>query len=215
MWFGVILVWFEESFKIALSVYCLNTLCPSSLPSWDAWSWLQCRTVFGKIDFSLKKIFFICFYFFLESGEGREKERKRNINVKEKHLWPLIHAPTRDWTYNPGMCPDWESDCWLFALWDNTQPTMPHWSGQSRLFLREIWSVVGKGALNARQPLACIDRYLLAHCINQWFIFVSTWCTCSGGQRSEECKTDRWCESLWGRIKQVNFWHSSDITVMK
>ena len=41
---------------------------------------------------------------FLERGEGREKERERNINV-----WlPLNIPPTGDLARNPGMCPDWE-----------------------------------------------------------------------------------------------------------
>ena len=49
------------------------------------------------------KILFI--YSFIDSGEGREKERERNINV-----WlPLVHPATGDLACNPGMCPDWES----------------------------------------------------------------------------------------------------------
>ena len=40
-------------------------------------------------------------YLFLERGEGREKERERNING-----WlPLMCAPPWDLAYNPGMCP--------------------------------------------------------------------------------------------------------------
>ena len=42
-------------------------------------------------------------HLFLKRGEGREKERKRNID------WlPLIRAPIRDQTCNLGMCPDQE-----------------------------------------------------------------------------------------------------------
>ena len=40
-------------------------------------------------------------YLFLERGEGREKERKRNINCL-----PLVCVPTGDQTLNLGMCPD-------------------------------------------------------------------------------------------------------------
>ena len=43
---------------------------------------------------------------YLKRGEGREKERERNINV-----WlPLTRLPTGDLARNPGMYPDWESN---------------------------------------------------------------------------------------------------------
>ena len=35
-------------------------------------------------------------YLFLERGEGRKKERERNIDVREKHRW-----------VTSCMCPDW------------------------------------------------------------------------------------------------------------
>ena len=41
-------------------------------------------------------------FIYLERGEGREKERERNINV-----WLLL---VRALACNPGMCPDWESN---------------------------------------------------------------------------------------------------------
>ena len=50
------------------------------------------------IHFFFKKIFYI------EGGEGREKERERNINMWLPFTWP----PTGDLAHNPGMCPDWE-----------------------------------------------------------------------------------------------------------
>ena len=41
-----------------------------------------------------------------ERGEGREKEKERNINV-----WlPLMHPPTGDLASNPAMFPDWEAN---------------------------------------------------------------------------------------------------------
>ena len=50
--------------------------------------------------------FFKRFYLFLERGEGRDKERERNINV-----WlPLMCPPTGDLARDPGICPDWESN---------------------------------------------------------------------------------------------------------
>ena len=40
----------------------------------------------------------------------REREKERNMD------WlPLIRAPTRDQTRNPGVCPDWESNLQLFG----------------------------------------------------------------------------------------------------
>ena len=50
--------------------------------------------------------------YFLERGEGREKERERNITV-----WlPLAHPPTGDLACNPGLCPDWESNWQPFGF---------------------------------------------------------------------------------------------------
>ena len=56
-------------------------------------------------------------YLFLERGEGREKERERNINVWEIHwlvascmpplgTWPTTQACalTRNWTSDPSVC---------------------------------------------------------------------------------------------------------------
>ena len=41
------------------------------------------------------------FYLFLERGEGKEKERKRNID------WlPLLYASPGEQICNLGMCPD-------------------------------------------------------------------------------------------------------------
>ena len=41
---------------------------------------MQALTMFG---FFLK----ILFYLFLERGEGRDKDRERSIDVREKHQW--------------------------------------------------------------------------------------------------------------------------------
>ena len=57
--------------------------------------------------------------FFLERGEGREKGKERNINVREKHQLGPGHTP--------GMCPDRESNPdlslhgWLNQLSHNGQ----------------------------------------------------------------------------------------------
>ena len=61
----------------------------------------------------LSLFFLLRFYlfYFLERGDGREKERQRNINVWLPLTWP----PTGDLACNPGMCPDWESNWWPFG----------------------------------------------------------------------------------------------------
>ena len=61
-------------------------------------------------------------YLFLERGEGREKERRRNINV-----W--LPLACRDLARNPGICPDWELKRWPLVSQVGTQSTEPHQPG--------------------------------------------------------------------------------------
>ena len=51
-----------------------------------------------------------------------EKRRERNMNQ-----FPCRHAPTRERTCKPGMCPDQETNRRTFALLDNDQPTELQW----------------------------------------------------------------------------------------
>ena len=53
-------------------------------------------------------------YLFLERGEGREKERERNMDAWELPLDRL--PPTGDLARNPGMCSAWKSNQWPFTL---------------------------------------------------------------------------------------------------
>ena len=74
-------------------------------------------------------------YLFLERGEGREKERGRNIDMQEKHQSAAsCTPPTGDLAYDPGICPDRELNQQPFSLWDDTQPTEPHQSGSFASF---------------------------------------------------------------------------------
>ena len=66
----------------------------------------------------------------LERGEGREKGRRRNIEVQEIHQSFASTTPqTEDLACNPGMCPDWESNQWTFGSQVSTQSTEPHQPG--------------------------------------------------------------------------------------
>ena len=72
-------------------------------------------------------VFFLRFYLFLvlDRGEGKEKERKRYINV-----WlPLKRPPLLGTAYNPGMCPNWDSNWRPFGSQAGTQSTEPHQPG--------------------------------------------------------------------------------------
>ena len=61
-------------------------------------------------------------YLFLERGEGREKERERNINAS--HV-----SPAGDLACNPDMFPDWESNWGPFGSQAGVQSTEPHQLG--------------------------------------------------------------------------------------
>ena len=70
-------------------------------------------------------------YLFSERGEGREKEKERNIDVQEIHLSVAFHTPPAGvLALNPGMCPDWELNLWPFTSQASTQSTEPYQPGQ-------------------------------------------------------------------------------------
>ena len=66
-------------------------------------------------------------YLFLETGKGREKERERNIYVREKH--DRCMSPAGDLAHNSGMCPDWELSQQPLSSQAGTQSTEPHQPG--------------------------------------------------------------------------------------
>ena len=45
-------------------------------------------------------------YLFLERGEGKERVGEKHQCVVFSHVPPI-----GDLAHNPGMCPDWESNC--------------------------------------------------------------------------------------------------------
>ena len=68
---------------------------------------------------------------------------------------PLIRAPSRDQTCNPGMCPNWESNRRLFALTADAQPTEPDRSGALRtVLLHTCGFSIAKFVLHNPGPLS-------------------------------------------------------------
>ena len=72
-----------------------------------------------------KPLYFLNFiYLFLERGEGKEKDRERNISVGETHGSVASHTlPTGELAHNPGMCPNWESNWRPFISQASTHST--------------------------------------------------------------------------------------------
>ena len=68
-------------------------------------------------------------YLFIIREKGNERQRERNINVRNIDQLPLLCTWMGDWTQNLGMCPDRESNRPPFTLWDDAQPTEPYQSG--------------------------------------------------------------------------------------
>ena len=68
---------------------------------------------------------FICLV--LERVEGWEKERERNINVRDKHQFAFCTSPNWVQTQNPGVCPDRELNRWLLVY----RTTLSHLSQSS------------------------------------------------------------------------------------
>ena len=84
---------------------------------------------------SKKKKRICLIYLLLESKEGKERERERNIIV-----WlPLTH-PTGDLACNPGMCPDYELNQWpcgLQACTPSTELQQPGWKKKDFKYLQK------------------------------------------------------------------------------
>ena len=66
-------------------------------------------------DFIFLKIIYLFIYLFREGKGGRSRGGEKYQCVVASHV-----APTGDLACNPGMCPDWESNWWLFG----SQPTL-------------------------------------------------------------------------------------------
>ena len=127
----------------------LSMLASAKLNIWNEGQCISHLEIYHTIQqtilwsYSLSKTTFCLFiefiYLFLEKGEGKEKEREKNIDVWEKH--PLVASvpPAGDLAHNPGMCPDWESNQQPFGSQANTQSTEPHQPGHKITFYLNQW----------------------------------------------------------------------------
>ena len=61
---------------------------------------------------------------FLEREKGGRGEGEKHQCVVASHA-----PPTGDLAGNPGMCPDWKSNCQPFGLQASTQSAEPHQPG--------------------------------------------------------------------------------------
>ena len=78
---------------------------------------------------ALEVCLFEVFYLFLERGEGREKERERNIGCAGDISVASCTPPAWGLARNPGMCPDWESNQQPFGSQAGAQSSEPHEPG--------------------------------------------------------------------------------------
>ena len=91
-------------------------------------SQLKCQRLKIKRESFFKKIL----YLFIFRGRGREgeRERERNINVQEIYKSVASSMPlTGNLAYNPGMCPDWDSNWQPLCSQAGTQSTEPYQPG--------------------------------------------------------------------------------------
>ena len=91
----------------------LSVMCSDLNRQLKAYSSLSVIAIFKKT-----------FNLFLESREGREKERMRNIDVRRKRwLVASRRHPDQDQTRNAGTCPDWELEQPPFTSQDAAPPS--------------------------------------------------------------------------------------------
>ena len=80
----------------------------------------------GVLATIFKKILFI--YLFLEIGKERGKRGRETLMWERNIHWlPFGWALTGNQTHKLGMCLDCQYNPWPFFLWENVQPTEPHW----------------------------------------------------------------------------------------
>ena len=107
---------------------------------------------------------FYLFIFRERGGEGREKERERNISVRLPLTCPSLGTwpPTGDLAHNPGMCPDWEWNQRPFGSQSGAQSTELHQPGLRSLLtvLLRFAQVVSFHSVAERHSTVWIDHDL-------------------------------------------------------
>ena len=88
-------------FKLASPFYFLVSI----------WIVLSLIPLSGFLFFFFKLVILFYLFIFRERGREGEREEEKDQCVVASHA-----PPTRDLAYNPGMCPDWESNQQLFGL---------------------------------------------------------------------------------------------------
>ena len=82
------------------------------------------------------------FYVFIFRERGREGEREG----EKQQCVVASHTPaTGDLAFNPGMCPDWESNQQPFGLQACAQSTEPHHLGLIGSFWLTFWDSIAMG----------------------------------------------------------------------
>ena len=96
--------------------------------------------------------------------KGREGERGRETLRGERNIdWlPFVHAPTREKTYNLGMCPDLESNPQPFSLWDDA-PT--NWAIPPGANLKCSWAGQGEQVIWTDLEGTCCDTLEWGLCL--------------------------------------------------
>ena len=87
----------------------------------------------------------------LERGEGREREKKKNIDVREKHLLvsSCVH-PNCDETCSPGMCLNWELNLRPFSLWDDATT---NWATLTRARLKLLYWIIPRWNIETKTKI--------------------------------------------------------------
>ena len=82
---------------------------------------LKIKSVINNYNFIFKINYL---FIFRERGREGEREGEKRQCVVASHV-----PPTKDLAYNPGMCPDWESNQRPFGSQARAQSTEPHQPG--------------------------------------------------------------------------------------
>ena len=162
--------------------------------------------------------------FYLFNFREREREGEKHQGVVASHV-----PPTGDLAPNPGMCPDWELNWWLFGLQAGAQSTEPHQPGllSHLLFLLPPLtpSPTDKTMPHTLPPPAVISSDFLQVLSYAWFLSLQSFIICLHCQwylpvcpakyksvltllvmRSEGDEENTWSREGSGKEVSITFW---------